>query len=1064
MKKHLKWIIPLAVVLAALIVCAVLLFKEAPQQTASVQQLKIGWNVERDANVDENGNSTRVPSGDYYRLRFAIDGEQVDLLFESYDLVYLADSMDFMGLEINSDGVVTQVVPVGQFTGGIALENYYITEVTENSVTCSLLMSGQSPTITFPINANTAVYNISGDSVLCGVPGTMERGCRIWAILNTDGSLSHAFISSPFAKQPVYWNIARKYDSTTKQTTRESDALGVYTYDFAVNGEQVQLKTRDFAVASKIDSFAARCVALTFDEEGYIIDAANGNSATGGRALASWHHVTEVTGEGFTAYKFSAGSDQGNIAAGTFSTDCKVYDVSARAEYVGAETELQLHDQIHCLRDSYGDVCMIFVITRYEEADIYWNAERKYADGATTRTPDKDGWYYLRMAHDGSLMTLKTQDKEIVDYIDSRAAKNCALRLEGDVITEAFSTGYTFTGQTFCSWADVTYISDDGQITAVKDGKPTFTGYMTDDCKIYNVSPTAAYTGVETDLRVGDTIHALKSIDGTVNTVFVVDRPISSPIYWNVSRQYDSVNKTTSRTPDEDGWYHITFAVNGEQKTFKTNKKELATAVDSIAVRTMGLWVYNGIIVDVYRYTEVNGYTGSIGGWCTVTEIDGSKITLEDQDASSDKFGAVYTIDIPDGTPVYNVCTPYNSHMGELSAAQLGDKLFTLVNGDTPVHVFVVSRTFTAYCQHCEKNVGWQAWDGKSQFENGTHYYLKNDLTQTVQLRINKGNTNCLNLNGHNITVTADAGRAFNLYGTLNLMGDGTITATNDAVNMAAVTYIQNGGTFNMYGGTLTSQYAAPRAGIVMVQGSFNMYGGTIKGGQVNGNGGNVEILNTGVFTMYDGIISSGKAAGNGGCIYSVGTIRILDGTIENGQAKEGGNIYMKKGTLVMSGGTLSDGTVTGSGGNINYNADNANEGTVTVNGTALVENGTAGGKGGNMYIRWTGKLYLGGEAIVTGGKADSNGGGILCYVCKPTISGNVQVTGNEESDLFLDGNANSIATLILEELGENAKIGIFMLRPGTFATGATEELLVRFFSNDEDYQVIFEDGKLTLK
>ena len=172
----------------------------------------------------------------------------------------------------------------------------------------------------------------------------------------------------------------------------------------------------------------------------------------------------------------------------------------------------------------------------------------------------------------------------------------------------------------------------------------------------------------------------------------------------------------------------------------------------------------------------------------------------------------------------------------------------------------------------------------------------------------------------------------------------------------------------------------------------------------------------------------------------------------------------MKSGTLVMTGGTLSGGTASGTGGNINYNAEAVNLGTVTVKGTSVVKDGTAGGKGGNMYIRWTGALYLGDEAVVTGGKAGGNGGGIVCYVCKPTISGSVQVTGNEVSDLFLDGNDSSIATVVLDNLSKDARIGIFMLRPGTFVTGITEELMGCFFSNHEDHQVVFDGNKLTLE
>ena len=294
-------------------------------------------------------------------------------------------------------------------------------------------------------------------------------------------------------------------------------------------------------------------------------------------------------------------------------------------------------------------------------------------------------------------------------------------------------------------------------------------------------------------------------------------------------------------------------------------------------------------------------------------------------------------------------------------------------------------------------------------------------------------------------------------------MGEGTITATKQDVDIATVVYIQNGGTFNMYGGAMTAQYAANRAGIIMVQGNMNMYGGSVYGGKANGNGGNMEVLNTGVLTVYDGLISAGQAV-NGGNIYSIGTVKILGGTVHLGVAQEGGNIHIKKGNLTVTDATVKDGTATGSGGNIKYDAENANEGTVTVNGASYIANGKAGGKGGNIYIRWTGNLYLGGTTVVTGGESKHGSGGILCYVCKPTISGSVQVTGNKDTDLYLDGNDSSIATILISDLNPDARIGIFMLRPGSFAFDISQELLDCFFSSDENYNVAFEDGQLVLK
>ena len=89
-----------------------------------------------------------------------------------------------------------------------------------------------------------------------------------------------------------------------------------------------------------------------------------------------------------------------------------------------------------------------------------------------------------------------------------------------------------------------------------------------------------------------------------------------------------------------------------------------------------------------------------------------------------------------------------------------------------------------------------------------------------------------------------------------------------------------------------------------------------------------------------------------------------------------------------------------------------------------------------------------------------------LCYAVSHRPDGDFQFGGTLVSlgDLFLDGNDTSIATVVLDGLNEDARIGIFMLRPGMFVSSITEELVVCFFSNHDDHQVVFDGNKLTLE
>lgn len=1039
MKKHLFWIVALCLMLFGAVLTGCNGNTDLGEPT-SEPEVKIYWNIDRDEYpLTDEGLPTRLAADGVYRARFAVDGEQVDLFFDNEYLMADADSFDFMGLVVDEAGYVQEVIPVEKCSGGVAVLNYTVESFDGETLVCNVVSNFRGQRIKLPVNKNTKVYNMGGEGLLVGMPGTIEVGQSVCAVMGYDGVLSHVFVEPAFEMKPVYWNVNRMYDSTTKLSTRESDMLGVYTILFAADGEQVELKTKDLEVVNAIDKFAAKCMHLEFDEEGYIESALHPGKATGGTSIASWFHVMEMTDSGFRAEKFS-GSDKGSVAVVNFAVECKVFDVSGKGDEVGRPTELMVGDQVHCLTDSNGDVCVIFVVGgRYMDLPFYWNIDRCYDSTVktTTRKCDSEGWYYLRMAHEGKQVTLRTNDKAIVKAIDSRAARACALKVEGDVIKEVYAPNVTANGQTFASWMTVTKIDKDGTVYALKSDGSTDQALMTKDTRVYNVGELARFKGCTTDLRVGDLIHGLKNINGEIHTIYVIERPVSSPIYWNVERMYDSKTKETTRTPDADGWYYITLAGNGKQEVFKTKDKSLVTQIDAINTRICGLSSYNGIITMVHEAKAVKGYTGgSKAGWCNITAMDGTTVTVQKQIAQDKDYGSVYTLQIPENCPVYNCSTNTESFVGEPAELKLGDRIHSLLdekgkivlvlivdrplemevywnvvkysldgNGNTTrpkdadggysfllcaggeqmtyktydqtianyidsraarctgmavkngvivkaivptqvnkglggsfaswmnitaidadgtihalksdgstdsgkpiencevydvsgttgfvgipttvkvgdlIHglknadgqvtlIYVISRPRIAYCEACGEDVVWKEYDGTAS----GHRYLTKNVSNVDTRKIEAGTTWCLDLNGFNMDGKSSALRIFNIYGTLNLMGEGTVTAHNPNTKMAPVFYVQTGGTFNMFGGKLTSQYSSPRGAVGLVQATMNMYGGTISGGYSTGNGGNIDLLAEGYLNLYGGTIEKGKADGYGSGIYALGTITI---------------------------------------------------------------------------------------------------------------------------------------------------------------------------------------------
>lgn len=689
-KKTAKWLIFAgAFVLVAALVTAALFLFVFDKEEAAPADIKLYWNV--DGDVYRSREQIRMLDSDgYVYVSFACEGEQVRLPVIDIATATKIDMLEVMGLQFNEEGVITDCYRLEDFTGGIIANHYYVTAVEGGQVTCNSSVTMKGYDVKFEITENTGIWDVGTVGITCGIPGTVKVNDQIIAVRDPQGNVSDVFVISYMEPMDVYWNVDRMYDSASKSSTRQMDAAGGYTFLLACNGEQVTVRTRSMDVCQAMDAMAARCFGLEFDEDGYVTAVIHAGKATGGGSCASWHRVEMLREDHIRTFKVGSTA----TFSGTISKDVKIYDVSGSADFVGQEAELKVTDEVHCLRDSLGRVCVIFIVNRMADSEIYWNVDRKWDSGnaVSTRTPDKNGWYYVKVAVQGQQITVKTQDKAIVDSIDGRAAKCFGLKLNGDLIEKFYTPESVVGGGTFASWYDVTTY-ENGALSCYKvSNNDTRVGSLTNDCEIYNVSSTANVVGEKTELEVGDRIHALKNLKGEICVIFVVNRFYDYPTYYNLERKWDATKECTTRTPDENGYYVFEMAYKGKPVTVKTKSKSIANDIDSQAAKCVAMSVANGIVYKaVHPSNTVACKGGPTSSYTNVTAL--TSVGFNTTKTENGVVTKTYEETIATDCKVYNVSDNVVSHKGEPTTLKKGDFVHCLKNGNGDVClVYVLTR------------------------------------------------------------------------------------------------------------------------------------------------------------------------------------------------------------------------------------------------------------------------------------------------------------------------------------------------------------------------------------
>ena len=343
-----------------------------------------------------------------------------------------------------------------------------------------------------------------------------------------------------------------------------------------------------------------------------------------------------------------------------------------------------------------------------------------------------------------------------------------------------------------------------------------------------------------------------------------------------------SITGNTATSYGGGVYVHDTFMVSGGVKISGNNKSDGSNSnvylSDGKTISVTG--ALGGAEIGVTTAKAPAGSPITIaegGGNYAVTEVDAKVFSADDLGKYSTKFVENKKVQLSTGETqmVHPVCGMECTHMDSEG------------NPEHPV-------------------VTWKPWSEKGTLPHTGNYYLTVDVTLTKTWSFTKVDGVALDLNGKTVSITTsdktiESCRDVTLT---DCRGGGKITHGSQK-GLGVHVY---GGTFDMYGGSITGNSSSSGGGGVWIQsGTFNLYDGSISGNETDRGGG--VYMKDGTFNMYGGSISGNTAGTYGGGVYvGDGTFKVSGGVKISGNKNSDGsnsNVYLSDGKTITVTGAL---------------------------------------------------------------------------------------------------------------------------------------------------------------
>ena len=696
--------------------------EETPAATVSGPRADLYWNIDREfytAN-SQTGLSTReADENGQFKMKFAFNGEIVELVIIDKKLVNIIDTQDVVGLQFDENGVVIGQINVRDLATEVG-KKVYVKKATDDMIIANSSMAMNGMELNLKLGQYSEIYDLREGSETYGkkiTPAEVGVMDCMTVYANADGENTHFFVLSAAIRSKIYWRANLWVSSTVNRGGLDPDENGVWTLPFYCEGELVQVKTKDvelvdyYADLGKHSGFTG----LIFDDDGYAIDIINAAVGVAGQQTFFALDVEEINGTyvKLKAYWSTSGVQtwEGNIPAET-----PIYNVSSWAYSEGVMgqkltvNDLKVGDRITMFSDMDGNPIEIGLTLRRVDLKPMFNNSSKYdaATRSTTRVKDEDGYWVYTFINEKGISKYKTKDQKLANFIDSYPERVFGIVTKGDKLVKAYEYDCIY-GQVRFSTA--LYVdSINGTIISCTDQRKAnaYTAVLSEDYKVLDISGDSKQWGQKISLQVGDCMISFRNRNKEVCMIYVTKRSMGGKLYVNTT-------PNTSRSPitvDENGepldeskyyWQYEMTDINGKKVVLKLpvgKKKDgvyankyLQSRIDGATQGVIALEVSGKTIKDAH--TPGNMASGNAVGTVIITKAGTTEFEYKTAAKPNDEASIYPGWTGDEGLKKINLSATINNYRGEkLSGGIKVNDVYYMVRNraNETVALFLTSR------------------------------------------------------------------------------------------------------------------------------------------------------------------------------------------------------------------------------------------------------------------------------------------------------------------------------------------------------------------------------------
>lgn len=907
--------------------------------------------------------------------------------------------------------------------GYYSLNNTTLTEKTEEgdykALTTTLLYG------TLKIGSDCKTYNVgtmSQTKKFRGESTSVQVGDRVYPLYSYQGAAKYIFVTvREQSGAKLYWKADRKYNTTTQETTRTTDADGYYVYKVTVDGKVKEIKTKDKTLANYMDSSA---VAIAAKVSGNIIKAVYPAEAAPNvyASQVSYRDVTKISGKNITVKRNKPGqTDTGKTTDIELASGCLIVNLSPTAgDKWGTKDKLQRGDRIFSYKDNYGKTSVIYIMNECLRSDggyakcpecgktVWWEPLLGGWNPVVDHIPDTAHFYLEKTMDRNTYVNLADADQ-----VTEKKGTKMVLDLYGHTWTRSGTE--TFDAETglskgFFASSDLLRVGNGNTLTVINTSKTQggmkagegvqFSGFgvllyaQSDnrDTTDFNEAGTLIIkSGIYDASKAVSTYKSANSGAITVGGNLIVKggeiigikststessknaAAIGTWGYSNVTIEGGIVRGCPVEEGDYTGPSGAAITANSMEGVLKITGGEI---IGSTVTGSAGSAIYN-------TGAELIITGGTIRGG--VLSSSASEIQLSGKPVITDEFnggltpagGKINVGELLPGTSIHlNHTGIFTTDFETEDAADAmlatgyfksAEPIIRLEKAlGTGEYRCLYGHTTTEQCQaaDCKEELTfWKKWTDSEKLPSSGNYYLTTDVSTNANVAV--GGSLILDLNGYTITREIFAANSTNVY---------TVSAGNSL--------------------RLCDSYETPGKIVAAVNGiepditnSMGLVGSSSPSGDLR------ATIQIDRITVDGSNLTTSYEKANTGIVVSGGDLIVNDATIKGYTTNSmgsgtaigswGGSTVTINGNSTIIGGNANSGTSgKGQGGVIAVNGD------LTINGgTFSVYEGTGTTKHGGIICMNNGELVINGGTFY-GHKVTANGA-IINGVSRPvTITG----------------------------------------------------------------------------